>query len=107
MRPRTSPGAVGNIPFCILFAMNPAHLDILMCPKTKGSLRIATGAEIASVNARIERGDLAIEPLEAGLFCDQGGLMYPIRDGIPVLLASEAIPTESASDPTTPSESSI
>ena len=106
MRPRASPEAVGNIPFRILFAMNPADLEILMCPKTRGSLRIATGAEINSVNARIERGDLGIEPLEAGLFCEQGGLMYPVRDGIPVLLASEAIPIESASDPTTPSESS-
>jgi uncharacterized protein YbaR (Trm112 family) len=86
--------------------MNPAHLEILMCPKTKGSLRIATEAEISSVNARIERGDLSIDPLEAGLFCDSGGLLYPVRDGIPVLLASEAIPSEPASDPTTPSESS-
>jgi uncharacterized protein YbaR (Trm112 family) len=48
--------------------MNPAHLDILMCPKTKGSLRIATGEEIEAVNLRITRGELSIESLEAGLF---------------------------------------
>lgn len=86
--------------------MNPAHLEILMCPSTRGALRIATDVEIGLVNARIERGDLEIEPLEAGLYCDAGCLMYPVRDGIPVLLASEAIPMEPASDPTTPSESS-
>ena len=86
--------------------MNPAHLEILMCPTTKGPLRVAQGSEIDLVNARIERGDLEIEPLEAGLYCDGGCLMYPVRDGIPVLLASEAILMEPASDPTTPSEPS-
>ncbi len=86
--------------------MNPDHLELLMCPKTRGTLRLATAAEIAAVNARIEAGDLAIERLEAGLFCDQGGLLYPVRDGIPVLLATEAIELATASDPTTPSESS-
>ena len=86
--------------------MNPAHLEILMCPTTKGPLRLAREAEIDLVNARIERGDLEIALLEAGLYCEDGCLMYPVRDGIPVLLASEAIPMEAASDTTTPSESS-
>lgn len=86
--------------------MNPALLEILICPKTMGSVRIATAAEIGSVNARIERGDLTTDPLEEGLVCDQSGLLYPVRQGIPVLLASEAILNEPASDTTTPSESS-
>lgn len=84
--------------------MDPEYLSILMCPKTRGSLRLATDAEIAEVNAE-RQGEASPEPLEAGLVCDSGGLMYPIRDGIPVLLAAEAIPFRSATGNPSPTES--
>ncbi|MFC7327527.1 Trm112 family protein [Marinactinospora rubrisoli] len=45
-------------------------LDILACPKSKAPLRLDE-----------EAGELV---------CDESGLAYPIRDGIPVLLVDEA-----------------
>ena len=47
-------------------------LEILACPKCKGSVRLS------------EEGD--------GLICDACQLKYPIRDDIPVMLIEEAIP---------------
>ena len=32
------------------------------------------------------------------LVSDEAGLSYPIRDGVPVLLAEEALPAETAGD---------
>ena len=47
-------------------------LDILVCPKCKGELSLT------------EKGD--------GLNCGRCILMYPIKDGIPVMLIDEAKP---------------
>ncbi len=45
-------------------------LEILVCPLTKGPLRYDAAAQ--------------------ELISDQAGLAYPIRDGIPIMLADEA-----------------
>jgi uncharacterized protein YbaR (Trm112 family) len=77
--------------------MDPDYLKILICPKTKGTLRMATDEEIALVNGRIASGEIVGEdgvpkaPLAEGLTCPSAGLVYPIRDGIPVLLIDEAM----------------
>ena len=47
-------------------------LEILCCPKCKG--------------------DLALTASPEGLTCASCGLLYPIRDGIPVMLIEEALP---------------
>lgn len=50
--------------------VDPKLLEILVCPVTKGTLRYdAAKQELISPNAR---------------------LAYPIRDGIPIMLADEA-----------------
>jgi len=36
-------------------------------------------------------GDLAYREAENGLVCEKCGLMYPVKDNIPVLLMDEAI----------------
>ena len=52
--------------------IDPRLLEILVCPLTKGPLRYDRAAqELVSV---------------------QAGLAYPIRDGIPIMLADEARP---------------
>jgi hypothetical protein len=50
--------------------VDPKLLEILVCPLTKGPLRYDAQAE--------------------ELISDQAGLAYPIRDGIPIMLADEA-----------------
>ncbi len=47
-------------------------LDILVCPKCKGTLQLTKG--------------------EDGLVCQNCKLLYEIRDGIPVMLTDEAVP---------------
>ena len=53
-------------------SIRPSLLDILACPKCKGELKLT------------EEGD--------GLICEHCGLLYEIRDGIPVMLIDEARP---------------
>jgi len=50
--------------------VDPKLLEILVCPVTKGSLRFDRDAQ--------------------ELISDKAGLAYPIRDGIPIMLADEA-----------------
>ena len=78
--------------------MDPEYLSILMCPKTKGTLRLASPEELSLVNQRRKGEGDGGEPLQAGLVCESGALFYPIRDGIPVLLADEAIELAKPSD---------
>ena len=59
--------------------MNPATIDpklleILVCPVTKGPLTYDRDAQ--------------------ELISQQAGLAYPVRDGIPIMLADEARPVE-------------
>ncbi len=47
-------------------------LEILACPKCKGTVLLASAGD--------------------GIVCRKCELMYPIRDGIPVMLIAEALP---------------
>jgi len=52
-------------------AIDPELLEILACPKCKGTVRLSQKAD--------------------GLVCDACRLMYPIKDDIPVMLIDEAV----------------
>jgi uncharacterized protein YbaR (Trm112 family) len=73
-------------------------LEILACPKTHQGLGLASASALDALNARIRAGGVlnvggkaVSEPLAGGLQRADGKLMYPIRDGIPVLLVDEGI----------------
>ena len=57
-------------------------LALLRCPETGQTLTVAS----AELVTRISAGQLT-----AGLVRADGTVLYPIRDGIPVLLREEAI----------------
>lgn len=53
-------------------AIDPQLLEILICPACHGAISETTGAD--------------------GLECAKCGRIYPVRDGIPVMLVDEASP---------------
>ena len=73
-------------------------LELIVCPQTHQALREAPGELLASVNARVARGELKnqggtklLVPLEEALVRADGLVLYPVLDGIPMLLVEEAI----------------
>jgi uncharacterized protein len=73
-------------------------LEILACPETHQGLAEASKDLLKRVNDAIAEGKVKNkggkkieEALEAGLVREDGKVVYPIRDGIPVLLIDEGI----------------
>ena len=79
-------------------SIQPELLSILVCPEARTALTEATTERLAELNGRIAAGGVTTltgkpveEPLVGGLVRQDGGRIYPIVDGIPVLLAEDAI----------------
>ena len=78
--------------------MDKRLLAILRCPVTHKGLALAKSATLGEVNAAIESGSVSnrdgrvlAEPLREALLTDDGKVLYPVANGIPVLLEGEAI----------------
>lgn len=79
-------------------------LTILVCPETHQPLREAEPALLAKVNEAIRAGKcynrggaLVADMLTEALLREDGKILYPILEGIPVLLIDEGIPLEGLS----------
>lgn len=73
-------------------------LDILCCPETRVALKVADQGTISALNQKISAGTVVnaagekiTENLQEALVTVDGTRLYPVREGIPVLLADEAI----------------
>lgn len=82
--------------------VNPELLKILVCPETKQTLRVADAGILERVNQAVEGGylrnqggDRVTEKIEGGLVREDGQVIYPVREDIPVMLLDEAIRLDS------------
>jgi uncharacterized protein YbaR (Trm112 family) len=74
-------------------------LFLLRCPESKQRLSVASPEQLAALESartagalRDRAGNAVSEPVLAGLVRADGMLLFPIRDGIPVLLLDQALP---------------
>ena len=81
--------------------MDKRLLTILRCPVTYMELSLARSTTLKEVNAAIDAGKLSNRDgrvldrrLDEALISDDGKVMYPVANGIPVLLEGESINME-------------
>lgn len=86
--------------------MDRTLLDILCCPVTRTPLELLPERELALLNERIaahaikNREDAVVaEPVAEALVTRTGKLVYPVRDGVPVLLENQAMPLQQLEGP--------
>jgi len=85
-----------------LSMVDPDLLEILVCPESRIPVRLADKGLLERVNraitagqVRTRGGDTVTETLTEALVREDGALLYPIREDIPVMLIDEAITLES------------
>ena len=73
-------------------------IDLLRCPIDGSRLQLLAKSEVLRINAAIESGNLRDRldqrigcPWDAGLLNLQASRVYPVRGGIPSLVADEAV----------------
>ena len=82
-------------------AMDKKLLTILRCPVTHKGLSLLKKDKLAQVNEAIAAGKVETlegvkveAPLTEALVTDDGKRLYPVNDGIPVLLEGESMRME-------------
>ena len=78
--------------------VSPDLLEILVCPETRQPVALAPPAVLDAVNERIRAGTLrnrggqpVTQELREALVREDGRVLYPVDDGIPVMLVEESI----------------
>ena len=77
--------------------VDQGFLSLLRCPRTGAELRIAEPEELAAINESLGKGELENaaghkpeRAIEGALVSACGRWLYPVLEGIPVLLVEEA-----------------
>lgn len=78
--------------------VDPELLEILVCPETKQAVRPAEDDLVDRINGAIREGrvtnrggETVEDTIDGGLVREDGGVLYPVRDDIPIMLIDEAI----------------
>lgn len=78
--------------------MNSTLVALLRCPETLRPVRVVTTDELAGFNQKISERALITRggikrtvALENALIREDGGLLFPVEKGIPVMLLEEAL----------------
>jgi uncharacterized protein YbaR (Trm112 family) len=73
-------------------------IAILICPETRQPVALATPAQLARVNETIRAGNAynragarVEKELAEALVREDGRVLYPVEEGIPVMLVEESI----------------
>jgi len=85
--------------------VNGKLLEILCCPVSKTPLVVLGQQKLEKLNLAIEKGEAlyvggetVTEPLQEGLITEDGKVIYPVQDNIPILLEEKGIGTAQFQD---------
>ena len=80
-------------------------LEILCCPVSKTPLTVLGQEKLDKLNSAIAGnkalyigGEKVTEPLQEGLITEDGKVIYPVQDDIPILLEEKGIGTTQFQD---------
>ena len=82
-------------------AIDPTLLEILVCPVTKQPVSRLESSRLETLNQLIAEGEVSnlsgeavASPLQEALITRPGTTVYPVEQGIPIMLEGEGIDVE-------------